>query len=199
MAKEGIKEKEEKQNLNNDIKVVDTNIKVEEKVKEINDVKTEIKEKNNEEDKEIKKRKREEQRVNECKIKRKKIKTAIILTLTILVLLGIFSTMFSFLNLNNENIIEGVTIEGIDVSGLSKEEIKEKLNSIYDLKKQTEIISTHEDYTSNINPTALEVEYNIEETVEKAYNIGRDSNIIVNNYKILLTKFNKENIEINMK
>ena len=43
----------------------------------------------------------------------------------------LFSTIFALININKEKIISGVSIKGIEVSGLTKEEAKAKLETIY--------------------------------------------------------------------
>ena len=51
----------------------------------------------------------------------------VISSLTILV--AIFSTSFALFNISNTNIIDGISIKGIDVGGLSKEETKQKVEA----------------------------------------------------------------------
>ena len=80
---------------------------------------------------------------NKEKIKKesnKKIIIPIISIGIIILLIIIVSTIFAFININNTNIVNGVKIEGIDVSGLTKESAKEKIDSIYNKKKQKDII-----------------------------------------------------------
>ena len=46
------------------------------------------------------------------------------------------------------------------------------------------------------NIKGLQLNYKLDEAIEKAYNIGRDSNIFVNNFNIIKTYFSKNNVEI---
>ena len=108
------------------------------------------------------------------------------------------STIFALLNLNNEKIISGVSIVGIDVSGLTKEEAKAKITEVYQPKKETEITIEYEDFETTINPTVIEVDYKVEEAVEEAFLTGRGENIFVNNYQILSTLFGKKDIPVAM-
>ena len=62
--------------------------------------------------------------------KNNKIKKIIILILIILFLLIIFSTIFSIYYSMNNNIVEGIEIQGISVSGITKENAENKLNEI---------------------------------------------------------------------
>ena len=81
---------------------------------------------NNENKKEI--NKIEKQKDNYSK-KKKRIKVAVI-SGSFLILVLFFSLIFALINLGNDKIITGVSINGIEVSGLSKEEAKGKLETI---------------------------------------------------------------------
>lgn len=130
---------------------------------------------------------------------RKKKTTILIISITIIMLLLIVSTIFSIININNENIISGISIEGIDISGLSKKEAMDKIQNLYQEKKQKEIGIRYKEYETSLNSTIIEVNYEVESAVDKAYLIGRDSNIFVNNYNILFTLIGKKNINVEMK
>ena len=94
--------------------------------------------------------------------------------------------------------MSGISIAGIDMSGLTKEEAASKLELIYNEKKEKEINLKYEEYVSSLNPTLMEVNYEIEKAVGEAYSIGKKSNIFQNNYEILFTLIGKKNIPINM-
>ncbi len=152
------------------------------------------------EDEEIKKEEVDVKK-NKEKIKKesnKKIIIPIISIGIIILLIIIVSTIFAFININNTNIVNGVKIEGIDVSGLTKESAKEKIDSIYNKKKQKDIILKYQDYDTTINPELLEVSYDTEKAVEEAINVGKNSNIIINNYNILFALIGKKNINVNL-
>ena len=79
-----------------------------------------------------------EEKINEMekpekeKNRKKKRNIIIAVIVGIIIILTLFiSTIFAFININNEKIIKGVSIENIDMSGLSKEEAKNKLETIY--------------------------------------------------------------------
>lgn len=130
--------------------------------------------------------------------KRKKRKKAIIISLILVILMAIFSTIFAFININNEKIISGVTIKGIEISGLTKEEAMAKLETIYSEKLEKDLKLKYGEYESELNPTLMEVKYDIENAVNEAYLLGKDGNIFVNNYKILSTLIQKKDINVNM-
>ena len=119
--------------------------------------------------------------------------------ITTLIIIGIFvSTIFALVNINNENIVAGVSISGIEVSGLSKEEAKAKMETIYQEKKEKEIPIKYQEYETTLNPTLMEVNYNIDKAVEEAYLTGRKENIFLSNYDILFSLIMKKNINVDM-
>ena len=129
--------------------------------------------------------------------KRKWIMASVILA--IIILIGIvFSTIFALINVNNTNIISGVKIEGIDVSGLSKEEAKVKIETIYQNKIDKEISIKYGEYESTINPTIIETKYDIEKAVNEAIEIGKKDNIFINNYNILFALIGKKDVQVGL-
>ena len=131
-----------------------------------------------------KKIKKEKDKMKEKKKKRKWI--PITITILIILIMGIIiSTIFAFANINKETIASGVKIEGIDVSGLSADEAKGKIETIYKEKLETEIPVQYNEYESTINANLFETQYNIEKAVKQATNIGKGGNIFENNYNIL--------------
>ena len=76
----------------------------------------------------------EMQKMSYEKKKKRNFLIAVLIGILIIILL-IFSTIFAFLNINNDKIIKGISIEGVDVSGLSADEAKNKLVEIYNQKK----------------------------------------------------------------
>lgn len=129
--------------------------------------------------------------------KRKKI--FLIIFFIILFLLLIFSVFFSLININNNNILNGISINNIDISGLSKDEANSKILNIIQSKKDNNIIiktDTENELTTTFD--YLEVNYNLNDCINKAFNIGRSSNIFKNNFDILSLFFNKKNLNLNV-
>ena len=118
----------------------------------------------------------------------------IISSLTILV--ALFSTVFALVNVSNTKIISGVHIKGIDVGGLAKEEATQKLQGDLSAQLEKDITLNCEDYETSINPAQIEFNYQIEDAVKEAYQIGREGNIFENNYQILATFMQKKNLPI---
>lgn len=137
------------------------------------------------------------EKMDNKKSKKKYIVIACIIA-AVVVIGVLLSTIFALVNIGNEKMISGISIEGIEVSGLTNEETKAKVEAIYNQKKEKEINIKYEDYESTLNPTLMEVEYNVDKAVETAYKIGRTENIFVNNYEILKTLIMKENVDVEM-
>ena len=151
-----------------------------------------------EEKKEIKNPYKDYDEVVKMNNKRKRKILIILLSIVIFIALMIFSTIFSFLNINNSNMMSGISINDVDVSGLTKDEAKERVKKVLDEKINEEIKVIYGEYESTINPTLIEAKYNIDEVIDEAYGIGRTGNIITNNYSILYTMIFKREININV-
>lgn len=134
----------------------------------------------------------EVKKINE---KRKRNIFIIILVVFILVAFAIFSTIFSLLNINNENMMTGISINNIDISGLSKDEAKEKVENVLNEKISKEIKVIYGEYESTINPKIIDAKFDTNKAIEDAYGIGRNGNIIINNYNILFSLIGKKDIE----
>lgn len=128
----------------------------------------------------------------------KKVKKIIISIIIVAIVALLFSTVFALTNINNEKIISGVTIKGVEVSGLTKEEAIAKLETVYSEKISNNIMLQYQDLESELNPTLMEVKYDIEKAVNESYSLGRDSNIFINNYNILGTLIGKRDFNVDM-
>ena len=130
--------------------------------------------------------------------RRKKILYYVIPISVLMVLLLLLSTVFALININNTRIIQGVSIQGIDVSNLSKEEAMQKLSSIVGEHLSKQILVKHLDFEGVFLPEQFEVNFNIDSAVDEAYSLGRSRNIFKNNYDILSAMLKPEDISINM-
>lgn len=108
-------------------------------------------------------------------------------------LLLIFAAI-TFSNLSSDKIFGKVSVDNIDIGGLTKQEAIEKL------QKQKNDISAYkikvvcENITSEISGQDLDAKSNIESAVDEAYSIGRYSNIISNNYNMIVASLSKKTI-----
>ena len=118
--------------------------------------------------------------------------------IVLIILLAILSTIFALINMNNTNIIDGVFIQGIDVSNLSTYDAKNKINTLVNEHISKEITLKYGDFTKTLVPTQFNVNFDADTAVSTAYSIGRNGNIFENNYAILNTLLNSTNIGQNM-
>lgn len=121
----------------------------------------------------------------------------IVLVSIIVIFLLIISVIFSLININNENILNNVSIIGIDVSNMSQEKAKEAVSEVVNAKLTEEMILKKDDYETSLNANQISAQFDVETAVSEAFNIGRDGNIITNNYGILSTWLFGRNIECN--
>ena len=184
----------------NEIKIDKKQDNEEEQRKEKSKKNKEKQEDSKEDDKnETKKDKKKNSKDNKSEKKgTRKVKKIIISVIIVILVALIFSTVFALTNINNEKIISGVTIKGVEVSGLTKEEAFAKLETVYSEKINNNIMLQYEELESELNPTLMEVNYDIEKAVNEAYSLGRDGNIFTNNYNILGTLIAKRDYDVNM-
>ena len=126
-------------------------------------------------------------------------KKKIIIILSIIVLcIAIISTIFAVINSTNEKIIKGVKIQDIDVSGLTKQEAKDKLSKMIEELSDKDIILKYGENEEIIKVESLEIKYNFDEALNKAYEIGRSGNILKNNFDIIRTRIFNTNINMDI-
>ena len=128
--------------------------------------------------------------------KKKKTINLVIITTILICALIIFSVIFALININNDKILSGITIVGIDVSKLTQEEAMKKIEELVQEKEMRDITLKYDDYETTINGKQFSIKFDIEKAVSEAYNIGKEGNIVVNNYNILWTQLFKKNIQM---
>lgn len=140
--------------------------------------------------------KKEETAFKKIKPEKKHVGVTVLVLCVFLIFLLLFSVVFALININNTGIIAGITINGIDVSGLQEQEAMEKLEANLENRISQTITLKYEDYETAITPVQFDAKWNMENAVSEACNIGRTGrNIIVNNYHILATLLMKKEIE----
>lgn len=122
-----------------------------------------------------------------------KHKYKFLILVIIIFFLLIFSTIFALLNITNTGILKGITVNGVDVSGLDASTAYQTLYDFFNKQKSKNIIVKYQDYETTISLKQLEVSYDIQDAVNSAYGVGRSKNIVLNNYDILCTKLFKKN------
>ena len=130
---------------------------------------------------------------------RKKPIIIIFIILIIAIVLGL-GTYGYYTILNTDVFYEGISIDELDISLLTKEEalelIKDKNEAILD---NSNMKLHYEDKEYNINLRELGFHYEYDEAIEKAYAIGREGNIIARVKEIMNTKKIGINIPIESK
>lgn len=132
------------------------------------------------------------------KKRRKTIKISIIAVVIIILLIAL-TTSFAISTMMSNKIIKGITINDVDVSGLTKSEACQMLEEKMKNRKEGTIKLKYNEYQKDLALEQLEVSANVEETVDKALEKGRSSNIFVNNFEIIKDKFSKQNLNIDVK
>lgn len=205
-VQEKVKEKEQQEEKQNEEKeeILASDETTQEEIKEETEKNVEKLEGNDVQKKDVQKNEINKEEVdikktNKEEIQPKKSKKSIvpIVIITILICLALFfSVIFALININNENILSGISIMNVDVSKLSKEDALKKINEIVASKETEDITLKYGDYETVINGKQFSIKFDTEKAINEAYNVGKDGNIIVNNYNILLTQILKKNIEI---
>lgn len=107
--------------------------------------------------------------------------------LLFIILLCIAFLIFTFINNQNQNIISGISIKGVNVSGLSSEEAKETIQNYINENLPENINLVHNDYETSIPLSALNVNFDIDSIVNQAYAIGKTGNVFENTFTALKT------------
>ena len=128
----------------------------------------------------------------------KKIKIILISILIIACILIIISTIFAVFNSMNDKILRGISIQGINLSGLTKEDTERKFKEIIDNIYNKKIILKYGELENDISFEELEINYHINEAIEEACKKGRESNIFKNNFDIIKIGIFKKDIPINI-
>lgn len=130
------------------------------------------------------------------------MKNKIIIYLSIFtIILIIFSVIFAIINIGNSKTIQGVKFQGIEISNITKEELKQKIEEWKEQQLSKEINLKYKELEERINLQEINTTIDTEKAITDIYKVGRQGNIIQNNYEILYSMiFGKNiitNIEIN--
>ena len=114
------------------------------------------------------------------------------INLAIAILSGILilTLGFGYIQLSNNRIAKNTYIKDVNIGNLSKEEAKKKILSEYKIDK---ITFTYDDKRWDINPQDVDTNYDIDKTVDNAYNVNRSKNIFSNIVDTLKSTFGIKN------
>ncbi len=127
--------------------------------------------------------------------KKRKILAVTINISAVLLILLIFSTIFAILFAGKNTIARGVSIKNIDVSNLTYEEARAKLEEAFKVELNVNIDLKYKDYSYTLKSEDIGLKYDIDDVLNQAYQIGRGSSIIRNNYSLIATAFTNKNID----
>ena len=123
----------------------------------------------------------------------------ILLTIAILIFIFLFSISFALININSDKIVEGVSVNGINVSGLTLNEATQKLTDVFSKKLDTPLILNCGDYSSELIPSQdIEASFNVSAAAETAFFFFFTGNIVQKNYEILTSLLATKKVSINL-
>lgn len=147
------------------------------------------------------------------KKRNKKLIISLVVGFGLLLFLCVFSVIFAIIYMNNSNILPNITINGISIEGMSKEEAISSLSKLIETKIEKDIdlsypaepvtIDEEDEVSESLSVadtkltfSGLEINYKINEAVNSAYNIGRSGNLVQNNFNILKSLIFGNNINM---
>lgn len=129
------------------------------------------------------------------------LKVGTVLGIVFISFIVIFFILFLGITLyisSSDKIITGIYIKGVEVAGLTKEQAIEKVTNEFNNVLPNNLTVVHGEYETQLNLEDLGTNLNIEEAVNRAYNIGRDSNIFKNMGTIIKNLVSINNLELNV-
>ncbi len=143
-------------------------------------------------------KKEEEEPKKESHSKRKLVIIVTIIVI-LLMIMGVLSTIFALLLGKTDKITKGVSIKNIDVSDLTQEEAQKKVIDALLKELSVNINLKYGDLIESCSADDIVFKYNVSKSIEEAYNCGRSDNIFVNNFNIIKSQLNGNNIDIEHK
>ena len=132
---------------------------------------------------------------------KEKIKEGKVLGIVFISFIAIFFILFLGITLyisSSDKIITGIYIKGVEVAGLTKKQAIEKVTNEFNNVLPNNLTVVHGEYETQLNLDDLGANLNIEEAVNRAYNIGRDSNIFKNMGTIIKNLVAVSDLELNV-
>ncbi|WP_414697112.1 VanW family protein [Peptacetobacter sp. AB845] len=139
--------------------------------------------------------KRKKKRTTRKKKKQKKKEKIVFSIIAIFVVVTVAIMAFNFTYVYNGRIARNIYIEGMSVSGMKPDDVKEELNKKY---KVDNIKFEYNDKEYVIKPETVGLKYNIDQIVDEAYGYTREGSYYKDlyNYFSLKNKSLKKNIEV---
>ena len=131
-----------------------------------------------------------------CNVKKKNINIGVCILICIFAIILIVFLWISVKNNLNKNIINGIKVDNVDLSNMSLEEGRDKLNNYINTRLNNNIKFNYEEYNVEVNPLDIGITYNVEEAINEAYNVGRNENIFCNNFNVIKTNIKGKKIDL---
>ena len=147
---------------------------------------------------EVKEKKETEQvKKTEDKDKSKKNTYIAFNIVVFIILIFFFLIVFALINLNKNTIVNGVEVKNINLSGLSLEDAANKIEEAIKVETEKEInLIYNEKNVLTFKPSEIDFAYNTNEVVKRAYQVGRNDNIFINNFNILFAGLFGQEIDL---
>ena len=129
-------------------------------------------------------------------VKKKKINIGVGILICVFAIILITFLWISIKNNLNKNIIKGIKVDNVDLSNMSLEEGRDKLNNYINTRLNNNIKFNYEEYNVEVNPLEIGITYNVEEAINEAYNVGRNENIFCNNFNVIKTNIKGKKIDL---
>lgn len=118
-----------------------------------------------------------------------------LIIITTIIITAIILSIILIKNKTNQIIVSGISIKGIDVSGLNQTQAKKTLETYLAENLPENINLKHNEFETSISLSSLEVNFDINNAIEKAFEIGRSGNIIQDSIETLKVMFFNIDIE----
>ncbi len=121
---------------------------------------------------------------------------AVITIITIVAVAALLIGGASVYAVSYDKIYPNIKIMGEDVGGMTREEVQNRLRSRYNDEDIPNITVTCEDASAELDPYALGVTFQIDETVENAYNIGRQDGVFTKIKNVIFKGLPDEDVRL---
>lgn len=114
----------------------------------------------------------------------------------LLSLLGTFIFFYLSLVYDDDAVPYGVSVDGVDIGGLTREEALEKLKKVFILNPQKYIVLYFEDVRVSLKFSDLKVNYNFDEVLDRIFKLKKEGNIFSRFYRLYSIKNNGMNFSL---
>lgn len=131
------------------------------------------------------------------KSQKKHLKTTLIIIGSIIVAIFLFFATITILNISSSTVFYNISVAGINVSKMTREEATSKIQSAVDENFKLQQVLQYGDQEFTMTPSDISAKYDVNDTVELAYSIGRNGNILSDGIDMIKSIFVKKDIPLN--